>query len=119
MLAVINKRACECERNEPSQSCPLERDWHFREAGRTEPKGEREANPAPETIQQPPAQRNLLWTTDSVTDRCTNPDDVAGAEEIAVVQDVIVVRFGTHEDVSPDVVADAASDVDQKVIALL
>jgi len=59
---------------------------------------------------------SLVGTSDSVSDGAANADYVAGTEDIRVVQDVIVVGFGTNEQVPPDVVADAATEVNQEVV---
>jgi hypothetical protein len=57
----------------------------------------------------------LVWT-DGVADRGSNPDDIVRSEVGGVVVDHVVVRFGADEDVAPDVVTDAAADIDQEMV---
>lgn len=59
---------------------------------------------------------SLVGTADSVSDRGADADYVVRTEEIAVVENVVIVRLGTNEDISPDVIPDAASEMHQKVI---
>lgn len=58
---------------------------------------------------------DLLWT-DSVPDRSAHPDDVARSEDVSVIQDVVVMGFRAKEHVSPNVVADARTHIDEKMI---
>ena len=58
----------------------------------------------------------LLVRTDSVSDGCTDADDVAGSEDVSVVQHVIVADFRPDEDVAPEVVTNARTQIDQEVV---
>src|SRR5438270_5545792 len=57
-----------------------------------------------------------LVRTDSVSDRRSDADHVAGTVEIGVVQNVVEVCFRTHKDVSPDVVTDSGPDIYQEMV---
>jgi hypothetical protein len=59
--------------------------------------------------------RNLVWT-DSVSDGGSDADDVVRAEEISVVEDVIVVNFWADESMAPHVIADTGSHINQEVV---
>ena len=56
-----------------------------------------------------------VWT-DSVPDRSTHPNHVRVGENVGVVQDVVKASFWPDEYVSPNVVAEPGSSVDQEVI---
>ena len=58
----------------------------------------------------------LVWA-DSVADGCSDADDVVVAEIDSVVHDVIVVSLWADEDVSPEVVAEAAANINKEVVA--
>src|SRR6266581_5785826 len=58
---------------------------------------------------------DLVWT-DSVSDGGSDADDIAGAEVVAVIEDVIVANLRTHEGMPPDVITDAGTEIDQKVV---
>src|SRR5579884_2488347 len=64
----------------------------------------------------------LLWTN-GVSDRSSDADDVIGREaesgtarRVGIVQDVKETHFRTDEHVSPEVVADAAANINQEVM---
>src|ERR1700686_217427 len=60
----------------------------------------------------------LVWA-DCVSDRCPYTDDVAGGKVGRIVEDLVVMRFGPYENVTPDVITQTASDIDQEVIGTL
>ena len=61
-------------------------------------------------------RRSLVGTADSVSDRGADADYVVRTEEIAVVENVVIVRLGTNEEIAPDVIPNSASEIHQKVI---
>src|ERR1700678_1297542 len=58
----------------------------------------------------------LLATTDGVADGCAYAKDFIAAEDVGVVDDVIVVNLRAHENVVPHVVTDAAAKMHQEVV---
>ena len=60
--------------------------------------------------------QSVLFRADSVADRSAGAEHVIGSEVVRVVFDVVITNFRTHEDMSPEVVADASAGINQKVI---
>ena len=65
---------------------------------------------------QLPGNRNLLWTADSVSDGSSDADYVVGAEEIGVIENVVKTSLRPNENISPNVVADTGSQIDEEVV---
>src|ERR1700722_1480428 len=57
-----------------------------------------------------------VWTTDGVTDRGSHVNDAVRAEDVGVVDDVVVTNLRADKDMSPHVVSDAGAGVDQEVV---
>lgn len=60
--------------------------------------------------------RRLFWAN-GVADRSADAKNVAVAEHVGVVHDVIVVNLRTYEYVIPDVIANPRSQIDKEVVA--
>jgi len=61
--------------------------------------------------------QGLFGTADGVPDWGPYADNVVGAEVGSVVYDVVEVRLGPHKDISVYVVADAAANIHQEMVA--
>src|SRR5258708_32709441 len=61
-------------------------------------------------------KRNLVWA-DCVSNGSPHPKQVVGAEVVRVIEHAIVVNFRPHEDMVPNVVADARAKIDKEVMA--
>jgi hypothetical protein len=64
-----------------------------------------------------PSQRSVETAADGIADGSSDPHYIVGAEVGGVIYDVVEMRLGSDEHVSPDVVANTAADVHQKMIA--
>src|SRR5579863_7583788 len=63
------------------------------------------------------AVSEVLVRTDGIPDRGSHAKQAGVAEDVGVIQDVVVVNLRTDKDVPPHVVADASADVYQEVVA--
>jgi len=66
---------------------------------------------------RPPAQSRVLLGTDGISDGGPHANDVVATEFVGVIQDVVEVGLRAEKKVSPYVVADAAANIDQEVVA--
>lgn len=66
---------------------------------------------------RPRAKLGLFWSTDGVADGGANAKQTVGREVIGVVQDVVVMDLRTHKDMSPHVVTNSGTHIDEEMVA--
>jgi len=64
-----------------------------------------------------PDQREKLLAAEAVSDRGSESQNVAGVELIDIANDIVIMRLGTDEEVSPEVVTHACPGVQQEMMA--
>jgi hypothetical protein len=61
--------------------------------------------------------KTLFWSADGVSDRGADSNRVVRVELVGVALDVVVVNFGSHEHVTPNIIAETAAEVFHEVVA--